>query len=129
MRKPLHGCQHVGTIAYTNAAAECSRCGAVWWRRDDGPWKLVAAGSEPDAIEAFACDGCGAQYREAPRTCFVCGRPSRGDAALERFSTTVVAEILDRPALERIAAGVDPVPRYTPTRAPLGEVDDGLRAD
>ena len=49
---------------------------------------------------------------------------------LERGEGTVVAEVLDRPALERIAAGVDPVPRYTPpTRAPLGEVDDGMRAD
>lgn len=95
--RPLHGCQHVGTVSYGVLRAECSRCGAVWERSSDGPWRVVFAGAEPDEPNAFACEGCGARYREQPRTCFVCGRPHGGPAGPVRrgapFVPTTAATI------------------------------------
>lgn len=114
MRRPVHGCQHVGSVVYATLSAACSRCGAEWWRGTDTPWRLVRAGSEPAIAEAFACDGCGAQYREAPRTCFVCGRPSRG---------------LELKVLEAIESAAETAFGRHNEPAPLEHADGGMRAD
>ena len=77
MRGPYRGCEHFGAMLYGRRRAECTRCGAAWLRQDDGPWRLVDAGREPSTPDGFVCEGCGARARIAPRTCLVCGRPSR----------------------------------------------------
>jgi hypothetical protein len=103
MRRPIHGCQHVAAITYGVGEARCEACGATWVRSSDGPWRLVHPGSRPDELEGYACEGCGAVYREAPRTCFLCGRP---------HGLRVVRS-----------------PVRDSTLVPAGEPDAGMRAD
>lgn len=88
-RVPLHGCEHVGTMLFATREAQCTRCGAFWTRGPDGHWRLEQSGSEPATI-GFRCSGCGAEYRDEPRTCLACGRPARG-----RYTDPAPAEHAD----------------------------------
>jgi ribosomal protein L37E len=98
-------------MTYELTRASCSACGALWTRSVDGPWRLIDAGAEP-AVEGYACEGCGASFREQPRTCLVCGRPSRGVAP-------------DRTAAELAASAL----AGARTEVPRDDPDGGMRAD